>query len=835
MSARKPTIHLVCNSHIDPVWLWEWEEGVAVTLTTFRTAAGFCEEFNGFVFCHNEAILYEWVEEYEPELFARIKRLVKAGKWHVMGGWYLQPDANMPSGESFVRQILLGKRWFREKLGTDVRVGTNLDPFGHCRGLVQILAKSGYDSYLFCRPTAAEAGLPDDAFTWVGYDGSTVTATLASSHYNSAPGGARGKVEEWMREHGDRACSIVPWGVGNHGGGPSRRDLEDLAELIETTDEVEIVHSTPEAYFDDLRARGLDGARHERDLNPWAVGCYTSMARVKQAHRALENLLFATEKMASTAALQELLPYPRAEFAAAMRDLATSQFHDSLPGSSIEPVERQVLRQLAHGHEILSRVRARTFFTLAAGQEEARAGEFPILVYNPHPWRVTRTIECELQPAWPHKTHGFLQPEVRRGGRPLPTQAEKQECNINEDHRKKVVFRARLEPSQMNRFDCRLEMTLAPPRPALTERKGVIRFRTDELDVVINCRTGLIDRYRVGGVDYLAPNALRFRVMHDDADPWGMKVTSFRAPAGRFRLMSREAGTAASGVRDAVLPSVRVIEDGPVRSVVEVIFAYESSVIRQHYHLPRHGPELEVETRVQWAERDRMLKLSIPTTMPHGALCGQVAYGTAELAADGDEKVAQKWAAIVDRDADRALTCVRDGGYGLDAKQGELRLSLLRAPAHAGHPADHPPITLPDRFTPRIDQGEHLFRFRLNGGRVHERMTRVDREALAQAEAPFALSCWPSGAGEKPHPGVLLSDRVVQLTAGKFAEEGDDLILRLFEPTGRKRSTTVAIPAAEASTKVTLDPFEIRTLRFEKKRKRFVECDLLEEPVETKR
>ena len=104
------TLILVCNSHIDPVWLWPWEEGLAATLATFRAAADLCDEFDGFVFCHNEALLYQWVEEHEPPLFARIRRLVEERRWHVMGGWYLQPDCNLPSGESLVRQVLAGKQ-----------------------------------------------------------------------------------------------------------------------------------------------------------------------------------------------------------------------------------------------------------------------------------------------------------------------------------------------------------------------------------------------------------------------------------------------------------------------------------------------------------------------------------------------------------------------------------------------------------------------------------------------------------------------------------------------------------------------------------------------------
>ena len=141
-------IHLLCNAHLDPVWQWQIAEGAAEAISTFRVAADFCEEFDGFVFNHNESLLYEWIEEYEPELFERIKKLVKAGKWQIMGGWYLQPDCLLPSGESFIRQIDVGNKYFTEKFGVKAKTGVNLDPFGHSRGLVQILKNA--DMTLIC-------------------------------------------------------------------------------------------------------------------------------------------------------------------------------------------------------------------------------------------------------------------------------------------------------------------------------------------------------------------------------------------------------------------------------------------------------------------------------------------------------------------------------------------------------------------------------------------------------------------------------------------------------------------------------------------------------------
>lgn len=823
-------LHLVCNAHMDPVWLWEWEEGAAAAIATFRTAAELCEQFPGFVFNHNEAILYKWVEEYEPQLFARIQRLVRAGKWHIMGGWFLQPDCNMPSGEALIRQVLVGRKYFREKFAVQPTTAINFDPFGHSRGLAQILAKSGYSSYLFCRPDSTVCNLPAENFRWVGYDGSQVLATRVEGFYNSPLGGARRKVENWMAEHPGEELGILLWGVGNHGGGPSRMDLEQLAALMREVQDPEIVHSTPEDYFSDLQEQSQQLPLHRGDINPWAVGCYTSMARIKQRYRRLENELFMVEKMVATAAAQRLLPYPESELGEALLDLLTSQFHDILPGSSIQPVEEAALRLLDHGLEILCRIKARTFFALAQGQPKAEEGEIPVFVYNPHPYVVRETVECEFQLAdinWDQSK--FTEITVLHQGKLVPAQVEKELSNLSIDWRKRVVFTADLPPSQMSRFDCWPKLVSARARRALQERNGALLFRTPDMHITINTRTGLIDQWKVGKVDYLRKGAVRPLVIADNEDPWGMRVRRFREVEGRFALMNAAQSARFAGMRSKTLKPVRVIEDGPVRTVVEACFTYGDSAICQRYKLPKHGTEIQVEMRVYWGEKNRMLKLSIPTPFAKGRLLGQVVFGVEELPVNGDEVVAQKWLAVVDQGREYALTCINEGTYGADFSRGELRLSLLRSPAYSGHPIEERPIVPQDRFTPRIDQGERLFRFWLNAGPACDRLPVVEREALARNERPYALSFFPPGEGKLPAPGVSLDDGVVQVTAIKRAEQGNDLIIRLFEPTGSERATTLSLPWVPLSREVHLRPFEVKTLRLLADERRLVEVNMLEE------
>lgn len=821
------TLHLVCNAHIDPVWLWEWEEGAAEAISTFRAAAEFCEEFDGFVFNHNEVILYRWVEEYEPALFDRIQRLVAEGKWHIMGGWYLQPDCNMPSGESFVRQILAGRRYFAEKFNAAPRTAINFDPFGHNRGLVQILRKTGYDSYLFCRPLQNDFPLESDDFTWVGFDGSEVAAHRASDFYNQSLGAAKEKVEKWIDKNPDKDVGMVLWGVGNHGGGPSRVDLKNLAELISETDGRAILHSSPEKYFDELRERGPALPKHADEINPWGPGCYTSQVRIKQRHRLLENTLYSLEKMASSAAIQGILEYPKAELDEAIRDLLFAEFHDILPGSSIQPVEDTGLRLMDHGLEILSRIRARTFFALAQGQPKVSEGRIPILVYNPHPFPVRAVVECEFQLPDAKWGDQFTVPIVHQDGKPVPSQNEQEMSNLNLDWRKRAVFFAELAPSQMNRFDCTQEVLPSRPKPSLVPTDGTIAITTPSVEATVNGATGLIDTLTIDGFSLLKPNAFKLLAIADNEDPWETRYQSFRKVIGAFELMSAEESTRFSGVTQGALDAVRVIEDGEVRTVVEALFRYRDSFAVVHYKFPKIGTEVELAIRVHWNEKSTMLKLSVPTVLSGAACLGQVAFGVQQFPDTGRENVSQKWLAVASDD--RALTCINNGSYGSDFADGELRLSLLRSAAYAGHPIHDRPIVPQDRYSPRIDQGERLFRFWINAGPRSERLDRIDREALIHNEAPFAMSFCPSGAGEKPKPGITLSDDAVQLIAFKQADGSEDYVVRLFEPTGRERRTEVTIPALELAWDASLSPFEVKTYRIEPEMKSLREVTLLEE------
>jgi alpha-mannosidase len=386
----------------------------------------------------------------------------------------------------------------------------------------------------------------------------------------------------------------------------------------------------------------------------------------------------------------------------------------------------------------------------------------------------------------------------------------------------------------LSRFDARLEPSkdasssvkpLAAGTVVTPERIGV---ETADLAAAVNARTGLLDTYRAGGVDFLEPGAFAPLVIADNADPWGMKVRSFRTVEGRFALACPEDAARIAGLRGEALPPVRLIEDGPVRAVVEAVLLYGCSAVILRTKLPKRGAEIEVEARVLWNEKDRMLKLSLPSKLASPRFVGQVAFGADTLPMNGDEAVSQKWLALVSEADGAALTVVNDGVHGSDFAGGELRLSLLRSPAYAADTWEERLAVARDRFVPRQDQGERLFRFWINAGPLEERMERVGREAQIRNEKPYALAYSPPGTGRRPKPALVVEGPAVECPALKRSEDGRDVVVRLFEPTGRERTVTLKLPVFGARTKVRLKGFEIKTLRFDRRGKRFVETDLLE-------
>lgn len=818
------TLHLICNSHIDPIWLWEWEEGASVAVSTFRSAANLADEFD-YVFNHNEVTLYKWIEEYEPELFERIKALVKAGKWHIMGGWYLQPDCNMPSGESLVRQAMKGREYFEKHFGVKPKTAMNVDPFGHSVGLVQILKKCGYDSYLFCRPYPQQLELPDDRFIWQGPDGSTVKCFRSSAGYLTLFGQTANVVRDYISRNESLEVGMVLWGVGNHGGGPSRQDLRDIEALIAETD-VKIIHSTPENYFAEF-----DDYKYtfSSSLYPSMVGCYTSMSQVKKLHRDLENLLFFTEKICSVASSAGLIQYPYAEIERAEEDLLNAEFHDILPGSSIKTGgEEAGIRKLQHGIEELTKVRAKAFFALSNGFDRVEEEAYPIFVFNPHPYETDATVDCEFMLANQNWENDFTFFTAYDGDKALPSQIIQEASNLNLDWRKHILFDCKLKPLSMNRFYCVPYKVNKKPEFPPIEKDFV--FTNEYYTATIGCETGFLKSLVADGTEYLNGQAFVPTLTDDTDDPWGSSSEQnirLGKKADTFRLMTPEEGSVFSGLKGKVIPSLRIIEDGDVATIVEGVFSCRSSFIRTQYTFYKHRRDFDVSLKVFWNEKSMALKLAVPLSFC-GKYYGDIPFGYEELPTDGKEVPSQKWTAI--KDDRRTFSIINNCIYGSSCEGGTLLPTLLRSPAYSALPLDDPKtqksreILRGDRFTDRMDQGERSFSFNVFFGDTESTFADIPRKAALFNEKPFALNIYPSGNGKIVNDFVTVDNSQILLSCLKYSENGE-LIMRLYNNSDKSCSANVYMNGKIAAS-LTFGKFEVKTLK--KVSDCLVECEQME-------
>lgn len=812
-------LYLISNAHLDPVWQWEWDEGVGAALSTFRSAVEFCEEYDDFIFNHNEVILYKWIESYEPSLFERIKKLVAQGKWHISGGFYLQPDCNMPSGEALIRQITVGHKYFEEKFSVKPTVAINFDAFGHTKGLVQILEKAGYTGYICTRPAENEFYIEKRDFIWRGFNNSEILVHRSDS-YNSALGNVDEKINRYISNQGDNEIGLVLWGVGNHGGGPSRRDLDKIKNMQEKN-ELEIIHSTPEEYFSKLEAIKNNLPVIDTDLNNTMTGCYTSQIKIKQKYRQLENELFYVEKMMSHTANAGVMNYEEETVCKAQEDLLYSQFHDILPGSSVSNVEKTSLRLLDHGLEELSRIKTKAFFALSCGQEKAKEGEYPILVYNPHPYYIKDIIECEFMLADQNWENNFSMPIVYHNNKALPSQHEKENSNVPLDWRKRVVFDAELKPCSMNRFDCKIELLESKPKIQTKPQGNYFVFENSDRIIKININTGLVDSYITSNISFLEQPAFKIMVIEDSCDSWGMNIFTYKNIIGEFTLMSPEETAIFFNMKDTLVDPVRIIEEGEVRYVVEALFKYNNSTAVLKYTIPKNVTTIELSIKLIFNESDKMLKLNIPTTLCSAKYLGKTAFGVNELKTDGSEMIAQDWVALTD--GKNAISCINFGNYGSDSENSSINITLIRSSAYCAHTIGDRNIIPKDRYIERMDQGETDFNFIIKATSADNLLDLLDYESVIKHQKPYALSYFPAPEGEKIQPFIYIDNKIIQMTAFKRSDD-NNYIMRLYNSSIKKQNSIIESQVFNIKQEISLKPLEFKT--FILKKESIAECDL---------
>src|SRR5688572_21557150 len=456
------TFHLIPNAHLNPVWLWDWREGLNEGIITCRTILDLMDEHPDLTFIRGESAVYRHIERHDPATFRRIVKYVKAGRWDVVGGTVVQPDTNLPATETFARHFVRAQNYFAKRFGKPVRVAWAADSFGHAAGLPEILADAGISGFAFTRPHAGIVQIDGPAFWWEGPGGSRVMGYRPFA-------GWYGCEREEMVKRLDEYLAAAPrstlknvgcfFGLGNHGGGPTRRQLREMREWAGKHPEVKLVFSGLHRLFDALYKEVRASPKGERllpvhrgEMNFTLRGCYSSVAKYKFVYRHAEALLTRAERTdAAISAATETAPVDLGE---AWDGLLFNSFHDILPGSSVErATDEQIawvggVTQRAREAELdaLNRLAMRVDTRVPAGEEDG-PGAVALLVWNPHPQPFRGHVELEAsldyRPIWAYQGRDAEVPVEVRGPdrKPLPIQVVATEHSAMQGYpwRKRVV------------------------------------------------------------------------------------------------------------------------------------------------------------------------------------------------------------------------------------------------------------------------------------------------------------------------------------------------------------------------------------------------------------
>lgn len=754
-------LHMIGNAHLDPVWLWRWPEGCAEAIATCWSAIDRLNEHPGLIFTRGEAQIYRWIEELDPPLFAYIRDYVAAGRWVVANGWWIQPDCNIPGGEAFIRQALYGKRYFADRFGIDVTVGYNVDSFGHAATLPMLLRHTGSDSYVFMRPQAHEMILPGALFDWAAPDGSVVRAFHIQIAYLTAPRSL--PLPEKIDRHLAMSASaghdfMCFYGVGNHGGGPTREALSVIDARRAAGDP--LMYSDPVRFF--AATRELPVPRVGTELQYHAIGCYSAASALKALNRGAEAVLAQAEAAAALAFRHAGSVYPRAIFAALWQTVLFNQFHDTMGGSSIESACADAVLAygaVIHGAQEQLNAAVRQLARTIRRTATPRDPQFLLMNFNDADWDGI----VETQP-WTDFETMPSRIVLDEDGYVVPFQQIVAEATMRGVQR--IAVRVRVPAFGYRLLRLAVDPTHAPNPAPPSPRKLArpIAVETAGWRMEVDPSTGAIRSLvnRRNGLPVFTGPAHLATVVDDPSDTWSHGVDHL--PFDGVQMLCDTA---------------TLTEQGAVRAAVAVSVVHGESRMRTTVLLPV-DPDLPVELRVtlDWREQNRLLRLAYPLGAARFEY--EVAAGWIERPNDGREIAAQRWVRAVRPGF--AVALANDAKYSYAARDGVLFITAVRSPVFA----HHDPATLdPEQSYRCMDQGEQSFTLLVQ---ARPDLSRLDAWRLADmlVKRPVITPHVARG-GERPWRGQWLCVKTASgvVTAVKLAEDSDALVLRALELEGR--------------------------------------------------
>jgi alpha-mannosidase len=622
----------VGHAHIDTAWLWPLSETYRKCVRTFATQANLIDRYPNYRFACSQAQQYAWIKEHQPDLYERITDRVGRGQWLPVGGTWIEPDCNIPSGEALVRQFLFGQRFFEAEFGSRCSDGWLPDTFGYNGQLPQVLRGSGLNRFLTQKLADNRfTKQPHHTFVWQGIDGSEVVTHFPPADTYTA----EATVDELclsarnFKDHVRSRISLLPFGYGDGGGGPTAQMIETLERVNDLQSVPRTYIDTPTNFFERLEAQAAELPRIVGELYyEYHQGTYTSQAQTKRANRRCEQLLHDTEFLCTLVERLELAAYPTEQLASAWQLQLTNAFHDILPGSSITQVYEDAARDYAKVAQACEEL-----CTSALDRLSSETGE-------PKPLNTTSFERTE----------------------------------VTEDPSGNLVL-ARCPPYGIG--------AAAHPKDEvrLTEN-GEIVLANAQLQVSLTPGGDLTSMiHKDTGYDCLAEPGNRLELYDDrpvaeeawNVDPFHLETGRTCPRADRCEIVNR----------------------GPLRAEVVFDRSIgKQSRLRQAVRLDAHSPRVEFHTTVDWQEDHTFLKVAFPTVLHAPQATYEMQFGAIERPTHASTlQDLARYEVPGHRFIDLAepgfgLSILTDCKYGYSVHAGTMRISLLRAPREPDSTAD---------------------------------------------------------------------------------------------------------------------------------------------------
>ncbi len=811
---KKDTIHVIGHAHMDMNWLWTYSETMNMCHDNLRQTVAFMEEYPDFTMIQSQAAVYHFVEMVDPPLFRLIQKYVKEGRLEPGGGMWVESDNNLPSGEALARSFLLGQRYFLSKFNRTARVGWLPDDFGHNAQLPQMLRLSGCD-YYYCFRTNPYKG----SYWWTGQDGSTVLV-YSNETYN---GKITPELKDDLKKFAPGKHRILQiTGVGDHGGGPTRADIEMVHALNKIPGYPAVKFTTAEDFFKKL-SKEMDGRpTHKGEMEFIFEGCYTTVSDIKEGNRNCENSLYENEFF-NTLRWLNGDPYPSDKLQELWRMLAFNQFHDILPGSGIREANKESIARYEETLRKSNEMRDQAFRKMADEVKFQKGSGQPVVAYNLFPLKrktiVEATVYSHGQPVtvnagrWSTNLYGRLFTPVDKGQGPVATvfvrdgsgkvyPAQIVRCKMTPPgFTSKIQFIDENFPAggyKTYYVDVTQPAKYNDPIPFKNNT-----FETDFFKVKFDMKTGdivgLTDKR--SNTEYVKKDSAfnTLRIYLEDKHG-GMKSWTIN------KIIRKEDVTH--------VESVKVVEDGPVRACIEAVKTWGKSRFVERTCIYRSYPRIDYDLEVYWLETGSdstdspMLRAVFPLRMKNPRLFCQVPfaaverpvdgkingkevsyphsfskiYGTVPEKNDGQEVPGQKWVDV--SNGQTGLALLTASKYGYSVHNDELRLTLMRS---AGNPDIYPNL---GKFKIRYALYPHSGDWK-NGVWAEG----DDFNVPVEAKEPPSLALVNEHATRPEEASFISLDGTgVYMTGLKRSEDGDELVIRLVETNGDEKTLNLSLP-----------------------------------------